>query len=337
MTDRSRQIDDFLDSCGWSGAERAILAADASFRRYDRIRLGSRRAVLMDAPPDKEDIVPFVRVARHLCRLGYSAPEILAEDIDLGLLLLEDFGDDTYAKLLGRGEDEAALYRLATDLLIDLHSRPVGDALPDGLPPYSDALFLDEASLLVEWYLPAVSNTGSSDEIRSGYRECWAALMPHARRVPDSLVLRDFHVDNLMRLENRAGVSACGLLDFQDAVAGPASYDLVSLLEDARRDISDSLIAEMRDRYLSAFPDLDRDAFLASCAILGAQRHCKVIGVFTRLSVRDGKPDYLHHIPRVWRLLENSVTHPVMKPLRRWLDENIPTHLRTMPSVEAGR
>ena len=161
--------------------------------------------------------------------------------------------------------------------------------------------------------------------------------MPRARRVPDSLVLRDYHVDNLMRLDRRTGVAACGLLDFQDAVIGPASYDVVSLLEDARRDIPEALVAEMRDYYLSAFPELNRDEFFASCAILGAQRHCKVIGIFTRLCVRDGKPGYLHHIPRVWRLLENSVAHPVMEPLRLWLDANIPASLRAIPSVETDR
>jgi N-acetylmuramate 1-kinase len=333
MTDRSRQIDEFLASNGWAGAQRSVLAADASFRRYDRIHLGPRRAVLMDAPPDKEDIVPFLRVARHLTGLGYSAPKILAEDLDAGLLLLEDFGDDTYTKLLVRGVDEAELYQLAIDLLIDLHARPTLDAVPHGLPPYSDALFLDEALLLTDWYLPAVSDDQPSDDVISSYRDCWAALMPHARGVPESLVLRDYHVDNLMRLERRAGVAACGLLDFQDAVAGPASYDVVSLLEDARRDIPERLITQMQDRYLDGFPDLDRDGFLASCAVLGAQRHCKVIGIFTRLCVRDGKPDYLHHIDRVWRLLENSAAHPVMTPLRDWLDAHIPADRRIIPDV----
>ena len=336
MADRSRQIEQFLEACGWRGAARATLAADASFRRYDRIRLGQRRAVLMDAPPDREDIVPFIRVARHLAALGYSAPKILAEDVDLGLLLLEDFGDDTYTELLACGEDEAALYRLAIDFLIDLHSHPVADAVPEGLPGYSDALFIDEAGLLVDWYLPAVSTAIRDDGTDSGYRDCWAALMPRAWLVPDTLVLRDYHVDNLMRLENRDGVSACGLLDFQDAVMGPASYDVVSLLEDARRDIPENLAADMRNRYLSAFPDLDRDAFLASYAILGAQRHCKVIGIFTRLCARDGKPQYMHHIPRVWRLLENSVTHPALEPLRLWLDTHIPADRRVIPPVGAN-
>lgn len=336
MDDRSRQIDEFLAANGWSGAQRAILAADASFRRYYRIHLGPRRAVLMDAPPDKEDIVPFLRVARHLTGLGYSAPGILAEDLDAGLLLLEDFGDDTYTKLLARGVDETALYQLAIDLLIDLHSRPALDAVPDGLPPYSDALFLEEAQLLTDWYLPAVSDLRPSDDVITDYRDCWAALMPHARRVPDSLVLRDYHVDNLMRLADRGGVAACGLLDFQDAVAGPASYDVVSLLEDARRDIPTHLVTQMQDRYLACFPGLDRDAFLASCAVLGAQRHCKVIGIFTRLCVRDGKPYYLHHIDRVWRLLENSIAHPVMTPLRDWLEGHIPAERRIIPVAGDG-
>ena len=161
----------------------------------------------------------------------------------------------------------------------------------------------------------------------------WRALFPLARRVPATLVLRDYHVDNLMRVPNRAGLLACGLLDFQDAVLGPSSYDLVSLLEDARRDIAPDLAQRMKRRYLDAFPAIDRAAFDASSAVLGAQRHAKVIGIFTRLKVRDDKPQYLSHIPRVWRLLERGLAHPDLAPIARWFDAHIPPSSRRVPSV----
>lgn len=331
MDDRPRQIEVFLAAAGWGGATCAILAADASFRRYDRVVLGERRAVLMDAPPEKEDVKPFLLIARHLRGLGYSAPEILAEDTAAGLLLLEDLGDDTYTRLLARGEDEEALYRLAIDLLIDLHGRPAAETVPDDLPPYDDTRLLDEAGLLVEWYLPAVMDGTPDAAILSNYRDLWSNLLVPARRVPETLVLRDYHVDNLIGLPDRTGVAACGLLDFQDAVVGPVSYDLVSLLEDARRDIPPPLAAAMLEHYFAAFPRLDEDAFRASYAILGAQRHCKVIGIFTRLCLRDGKARYLRHIPRLWRLLEGALAHPVLAPLGDWLDRNIPVERRIVP------
>ncbi len=329
MDDRPRRIEAFLAAAGWRGAKCVKLAADASFRRYDRVTLGDRRAVLMDAPPGKEDVTPFLLVARHLRGLGYSAPEILAEDSAAGFLLLEDFGDDTYTRLLAQGEDEETLYRLATDLLIDLHGRPAAETIPAGLPPYDDARFLDEATLLTEWYLPEV--TEAATDATTAYRDLWAGLLIQARRVPETLVLRDYHVDNLIGLGGRAGVAACGLLDFQDAVAGPASYDLVSLLEDARRDIPPRLADAMLERYFAAFPALDQDAFRVSYAILGAQRHCKVIGIFTRLCVRDGKSRYLSHIPRLWRLLEGALAEPALAPLGDWLERNIPSERRIIP------
>jgi aminoglycoside/choline kinase family phosphotransferase len=156
-------------------------------------------------------------------------------------------------------------------------------------------------------------------------------VLPLAKGTPETLVLRDFHVDNLLVLKDRPGVAACGLLDYQDAVIGPAAYDVVSLLEDARRDISPTLTAEMLDRYLAAFPEQDRDAFAASYAVLGAQRSCRIVGVFTRLLVRDGKPRYLPHIPRVWRWIEQDVRHPALAPLKEWLDTHIPAADRRIP------
>ena len=337
MVDRAARIASFLDAAGWGGAERRVLAADASFRRYDRLTRGDRRAVLMDAPPPREDVRPFLGLARHLVGLGYSAPRVFAEDAEAGLLLLEDLGDDTFTRLLARGEDERALYELATDLLIDLHRRPRVDAVPEGLPSYDDERLLDEAALLTGWYMPRIYGKPVAAATAREYRDLWRMALRKARAVPETLVLRDYHVDNLMRIDRRAGIAACGVLDFQDAVRGPATYDLVSLVEDARRDIAAPLADAMRARYLAAFPDLDRDAFDRSMAILGAQRHAKVIGIFTRLCVRDGKPDYLPHIPRVWRLLDAACRHPALGAVRAWLDAHIPPADRAVPPAEAGR
>jgi hypothetical protein len=331
MTDRDLEISDFLAAAGWGGAERGVLAADASFRRYDRIRLGGRRAVLMDAPPAKEKVEPYIAIARHLVGLGYSAPRIYEADVARGFVLLEDLGDDTYTRLLAAGHDERTLYELATDLLIDLHRRPEADAVPRGLAPYDMQAFQREADLLVDWYLPAVTGKLPSGALLASYRACWQELLPLAYGAPGTLVLRDYHIDNLMLVHGRAGLAACGLLDFQDALAGPASYDFISLVEDARRDIAPGLVADMRARYVAAFAGLDRDAFDTSCAVLAAQRHAKVIGIFTRLCVRDGKPKYLVHIPRVWRLLERAAAHPALAPLRKWLDANIPRRSRIIP------
>jgi aminoglycoside/choline kinase family phosphotransferase len=327
--ERDALIQAFLTRAGWGEADRARLAGDASFRHYDRLRMGDRRAVLMDAPPPKEDVRPFMRMAMHLQRLGFSAPQLMALDPDAGLLLLEDLGDDTYTRLLAQGADEEALYALAIDALAELHAQT--DAIPLHMDPYDDPRLLTEATLLTDWYMPAVLGTAIDPAAKADYVELWRGLFPIARAVPDTLVLRDFHVDNLMLLP-RDGIAACGLLDFQDAVAGPVTYDPMSLLEDARRDIDPALVSRMKDRYLARFPALDRDAFNASWAVMAAQRHAKVIGIFTRLCVRDGKPIYLGHIPRVWRLLEAACAHPALAGIKDWLDRNIPAEKRIVPT-----
>lgn len=328
---RAAQIEDFLASAGWPGADHVTLAEDASFRRYERVTRPGEAAVLMDAPPDREDVRPFMKIAGQLTSLGFSAPRILAEDVGAGFLLLEDLGDATFSRLMDAGEDAAPLYTLATDVLIALHRTPQADVVPPQTPVYDDELLLTEASLLTEWYLPAVTGKETAIAAATAYRDAWATLLPLARHIPDTLVLRDFHVDNLMRIAGRDGTAACGLLDFQDAVEGPVSYDFVSLVEDARRDVDDDLGAAMRDRYIAAFPALDAEAFDLSCVILGAQRHCKVLGIFTRLRDRDGKDDYLHHVPRLWRLLERAVAHPALAPLKDWLDIHIPADMRIVP------
>ena len=319
MAERADMIAAFLAAHGWGTAERRPLAGDASFRRYERLTLGGERAVLMDAPPESEDVRPFVRMARHLKGLGLSAPEIIARDEAAGLVLEEDLGDDTYTRILASGRDEGALYATAVDVLIDLHRR--GDAVPAGLPSYGNGRLLDEAFLLPQWYLPAMEGRTVPEAARRSYGEAWLSLFPAVHAQPRTLVLRDYHVDNLMDLPGRPGIAACGLLDFQDAVAGPAAYDLMSLLEDARRDLEPGLVQAMVGRYRDAFPDLD--SFEAAYAILAAQRHAKVIGIFTRLSVRDGKPAYLAHMPRVWRLLGAALEHPALAQLGDWFEQHV--------------
>ncbi|HTQ33541.1 MAG TPA: phosphotransferase [Stellaceae bacterium] len=327
---RDAVIARFLAAAGWDGSRPIPLAADASFRRYFRVAEGECRAVLMDAPPPHEDVRPYIAVSGMLRSHGFSAPEIFAEDTEQGLLLIEDFGDDTYTRLLARGADEAELYALAIDTLVALQ-RAMAEA--PAVPPYNEDVLLREAALLVEWYAATVLPAPLSPALCEEYLALWRAVLPLAATPAPTLVLRDYHVDNLMLLPGREGVRGCGLLDFQDALCGPASYDLVSLLEDARRDVSLTLREAMTERYLKAFPCVDRGAFRRSAAILAAQRNAKIIGIFTRLWRRDGKPQYLDHIPRVWRLLEADLQEPALRPLARWLDRHLPRAVRRLPDM----
>lgn len=329
MADRETSIVSFLTKNGWAGATRRTLADDASFRRYERLRDADRTAILMDAPPAKEDVRPFLAIDGVLRELELSAPKVYAQDLKTGLLLLEDLGDDTYTRVLSeRPEQEEMLYNLAVDTLIALHRRFDGGP---GTPRYDDARLLAETDLLLDWYLPAVTGAAVAKADRREFSDLWRRAFARTRAVPDTLVLRDYHVDNLMWLPKRAKVEACGLLDFQDAVIGPVTYDLVSLLEDARRDVPPDLASRAIQRYLDAFPEVDPNAFRTSYAILGAQRSTKILGVFTRLDRRDGKPDYLVHVPRVWRWLEADLTHPALEGVCGWFDRMLPSDLRRLP------
>ena len=326
---RHQHMVDFLDGCGWGGCSLAPLAGDASFRRYYRLHDGPRRAVLMDAPPPHEDVVPYITVAALLRSLGLSAPQVFAEDRERGFLLIEDFGDDTYTRLLDRGADEERLYTLAVDTLIALQrAAKARGALP--LPGYDLPRLLGEAALLVDWYMPAAFRSPLPAALREEYLALWRAVLPSALLPRSTLVLRDYHVDNLMLLQHRSGVQGCGLLDFQDAVRGPPGYDLVSLIEDARRDVPAPLRRMLAERFLAAFPELDRTIFQRSAAVLAAQRNCKILGIFVRLWQRDGKTDYLVHLPRVWGLLEADLEHPVLAPVAHWLDRHLPSAARRL-------
>ena len=333
-TGRNGQLRAFLSGHGWGDARRVPLAGDASFRRYERIERDGTRVVLMDAPPPKENVRPFVTLAGHLRALGFAAPEVLAEDAELGALILEDLGDATFTRVLAENAgEERALYELATDVLIALHRVAPARAVPRGLDPYDHKRLLDEAMLLFDWYFPAVMGRRGSVIAQREFVMAWlgTAFMGLSELTP-TLVLRDFHVDNLMVRGTGKGILRCGLIDFQDALEGPRAYDLMSLLEDARRDVAPELAGAMTERYLAAFPDLDRARFMSDFAILAAQRHAKVIGIFTRLLARDGKPDYLIHIPRVWRLLERRLDHPALAGVREWLARHLPPEARTVPS-----
>ncbi len=312
----------FLDANGWGGAVVSPLAGDASFRRYFRVTEGTRNAVLMDAPPPHENPEPFVRIARWLADHGFAAPAILAADLARGLVLLEDFGDARMREAVDAAADRGpALYGAAIDILVDLHRHPAAD-----VPAYDRAVLHREAALFVEWYCPAVG----LDVDTEGYRAAWDAVFDRALTDAPVTVLRDYHAENLMLLPG----DRLGLLDFQDALAGHPAYDLVSLLQDARRDVEPAIEAMMIDRYRAA-TGVGAD-FDAAYTVLGAQRNAKIIGIFTRLWVRDGKPRYPTLCPRVWGYLERDLAHPALAPVAAWFAANVPAGRRGDPIVVAA-
>jgi aminoglycoside/choline kinase family phosphotransferase len=311
----------FLAAHGWGGSEIRPLAGDASFRRYFRIHREAGTAVLMDAPPGHEDIGPFLAVAGHLLARGFSPPRPLGIDREKGLLLLEDFGDDRVGPLLRREPGrERAIYETAVDILVRIASLPA----PDDLAPYDDAAMAREVGLFTDWYAPALDLAVDASTYFAAWRMAWAGVLEVAASNP-VLVLRDYHADNLMVLPDRDDL---GLLDFQDALAGHAAYDLVSLLQDARRDVAPALEEAMIARYAAAAKVADPGLFRAHYEILGAQRNTKILGIFTRLWKRDGKPHYLPLQPRVWGHLERNLAHPALAPVRSWFDANVPEDKR---------
>ena len=311
LTDKVRA---FLDSAGWNVIAEP-LTGDASLRKYFRLRKENQSAILMNASRALESVAPFVGIDEHLLRLGFSAPAILARDEPKGLLLLEDFGDATFASLLEAGAESERLFTLATDVLIALHKHP--QAVPTSLRAYDPEKMLKDIELFLDWRTPDISQTGKAE-----FQKAWREVLPLAHQAPASLLLRDFHVANLMLLANRAGIQQAGLLDFQDAYRGPVTYDLVSLLEDARHDVPDVLREKMIARYLAQFPAIDRDVFATSMAILAAVRHTRVLAIFERLSSREDKNEYRRlHSPRVERLLQNALCHPRLAGVKSWFDQ----------------
>ena len=327
ISERNRLRADFIAGAGWHDARESLLAGDASFRTYFRLTGARGTAVVMDAPPPEEDVQPFVRIARHLIALGLSAPAILAEDTANGFLLVEDLGDDTFARVLDGGGDESLLYSRATDVLATLHGAGENALLP-GLGAYAGEALIEAAMLLPEWYLPAAAGRSTPPEETARYCAAWSECLAYLPATADTLLLRDYHKDNLLWLPKRPGVKACGLLDFQDAQFGHPSYDLVSLIEDARRDVPPAIHTACLTRYISETGLSDTAGFKTGFALMAAQRHARIIGLFVRLLKRDGKPDYLQHLPRVWRMFERALQHEALAPLRIWIDRLLPTPLR---------
>jgi tRNA threonylcarbamoyl adenosine modification protein YjeE len=359
--ERLATIRRFLDSTGFAEAERRPLQGDASTRIYERLRLGDQRAILMNAPrrPDgppvrdgkpysaivhlAEDVKPFVAMAHALRQLGFSAPQILEAEIDEGLLIIEDLGNEPVVK----GNPPAPVeerYAAAVDVLVALHSHTLPEVVPIAphvdyaLPRYDIDALLMEAELLLDWYLPrlGVSLPYASRAIYVAlWREALEAIIDTGR----SWVLRDIHSPNLLWVPERQGIARVGLLDFQDAVVGPGAYDVASLLQDARVDVPEMLEISLLSRYArkrrETDPDFDAMAFTRAYATLAAQRASKILGIFARLDRRDGKPQYLRHMPRVWGYLQRALAHPSLMALSTWYAANVPSQAATPAEAEA--
>ncbi|MFG6594377.1 aminoglycoside phosphotransferase family protein [Sulfitobacter sp. 1A13368] len=304
MTERAALIKGFLQTAGWAEASRKLLAGDASNRRYDRLRKANgARAILMDAPPERgEDVRPFRHVAAHLADCGLSAPEIYHADNDNGLLLIEDLGDDLFARLMAADPArELPLYRAAADVLVKLHAAPLPEL------PICDADWLtDMAAPAFDYYAPA-----GGREANAAFAEAFHPLAAALDDSPKVVILRDYHAENLLWLPEREGAARVGLLDFQDALLGHPAYDLVSILQDARRDVPRAVEAQIIDDYLAQTGQA-APPFRRAYALLGAQRNLRILGIFARLCLRDGKPHYVDLIPRVWQHLQHNLRHPAL-------------------------
>ncbi len=356
----SRRSRAFIDTTPYADAAAEYLQGDASARSYARLVLPDRSAILMNSPrqPDgppirdgkpysalvhlAEDVTAFVAVGHELRRRGLAAPAIYAFDLDQGFLLIEDLGDRVFGAELARGTKMDALYAPAVDVLLAIANEPTAPLLPvEGhapyrLPPYDADAMLTEALLLVDWFWPALNGRSTPEEVRNAYVDLWQPLLTQAVVADNTLILRDYHSPNLMWLPERAGLQEVGILDFQDALLGPAAYDLVSLLQDARLDVPEALEARQFARYCAARsasdPQFSSDQFSVLYATLGAQRNSKILGIFARLAKRDGKRGYLAHIPRVARYLKRNLAHPALAPLNDWYQRELPP-LDRLPSL----
>jgi len=316
----------FLKNAGFGAAQLDPLPSDASARRYTRLLGGPRPALLMEAPPP-ENTRPFIAIADHILGVGLSAPEIIAADPEAGLVLLEDFGDATHSALLDAGAPAPELYAEAAETLAALHEA----APPPGLPAWdAAAMARATAATFLDWWWPAMMGNAPDDDLRAGLADALHAMLAPFAGV-QGFVHRDYFPANLMRLEGRAGARRTGLLDFQDAGLGHPAYDLVSLVQDARRDVARAARDAAIERYFAARPGVVREDFTAAMAASAAQRHLRVAALWVRLARRDNKDHYLVHGPRCWRLLAEALEHPATTPLRLWLNAALPHHLRRNP------
>jgi aminoglycoside/choline kinase family phosphotransferase len=329
MTDRAAALTAFLAANGWGAALRTPLAGDASARRYERLSQGDRRAVVMDSPPGQaDDPADFVRIAWHLRGLGLSAPDILAADIPQGFLLLEDLGDDLFARVAVTSPAlEAPIYSAATDVLALLQAAPP----PPGLPDLSAEDWGNAAVLALDWY--AFGATGTRPDATAFTAELTEALQRHADG-PRVLILRDYHAENLLWLPGREGLARVGLLDFQLAQMGQPAYDLVSLVQDARRDVAPATASAVTRRFAEA---TGAEGLDTAIAVIGAQRGLRILGIFARLCVQAGKPGYLPLIPRVWGQVQANLAHPALARLRVVCEAVLPPPTPAILDRIAGR
>jgi hypothetical protein len=319
---REQIIEQFLATNGFALRDARPLAQDASFRRY--LRLDG--VVLMDAPPP-EDVRPFLRMAEHLAGLGLSSPRIIAADESNGLVLEEDLGDALFSTTLTEANTDT-LFDAAIDALIAMHRA----APPSGLPEWGKTAMSETAiGTLFDWWWPAMHGTAAPASARAEVTEALNAMLDHVASGPRSLVHRDFFAGNLIWLPDRTGPRRAGIIDFQSAAIGHPAYDLVSLLQDARRDIASASEERAIARYLTARPELDPGRFRAAYAACAAQRHLRVACQWVRLAKRDGRPQYLAHGPRTWGLLTRALAEPAAKPLANALDRWVPTDQRNNP------
>lgn len=321
--DRAAAIVRFLADNGWGEAVRRPLAADWSTRRYERLIRRGSSAILMDAPEPWTPQVPaFARLSELLRGVGLSAPEVLAVAPEQGLLLCEDFGDTLFAHLLDGGGTPEPLYAAATDVLIHLHRSFDGRSASD-LPVWDVDRFAGQVDLFANAFVPGATGRRLAPESAATLRRAWLAVLPVAYKVPQSLMLRDYFPGNLMWLGGRTGIRRCGILDFQDGGVGPVSYDLLSLLEDARRDVPADLKATMIARYLAAFPEVDAEDFATSFAVLGAIRHARILGRIAELAA-NGATRLLAFLPRVWGQFAEKLADPALLPLQEWALAHLP-------------
>jgi aminoglycoside/choline kinase family phosphotransferase len=321
-TSRDQVIEQFLAASGFAFRDARPLAQDASFRRYLRLP----NAVLMDAPPP-EDTKPFLHIAAHLAGLGLAVPRIIAADATAGLVLEEDLGDALFSSILSEA-NAADLFDAAIDALVVMHRA----APPAGLPAWSQQQMRETAlGTLFDWWWPAMHGAAAPTEARAEVTAALDAMLEHVDSGPRGLVHRDFFAGNLLWLPQRAGPCRAGIIDFQSAAIGHPAYDLVSLLQDARRDIPPAWEHHAIARYLAARPECDPTPFRAAYAACAAQRHLRVACQWVRLAKRDGRPAYLVHGPRTWCLLTRALTEPAAAPLTRALDRWVPEAQRRNP------
>ena len=316
MTLRTSAQHAFMDAAGWAGSTSILVTGDASNRRYERLtKPDGQTAILMDAPPVKgEDVAPFVAIANHLGDHGFSAPAILHQDIAMGFLLIEDLGDDLFARLMADDPKwEVPLYEAATDVLISLHQSPT--LL---LPNCSSDWLTEMTAPAFEWYLQTEAGPVMQD-----FAALFHPLTASLDAAQKVVILRDYHAENLLWLPWRKGAAKVGILDFQDALLGHPAYDLVSVLQDARRDVDPAIEQRMIARYLTN-TGIDPDKFRLAYAILGAQRNLRIIGIFARLCLRDGKAHYVDMIPRVWDYMMRNLQNPLLAPVKDLIIKNLP-------------